>query len=84
MEYLAQRYGGHDSLGELVKRPEDGMEGINAYLQSMGYRESFEDVFRDWVVANYLDTLEVGSYVYDGLDVSVSPAGESPRPAAWR
>ena len=73
MEYLAQRYGGHDSLGELVKRPEDGMEGISAYLQSMGYRESFEDVFRDWVVANYLDTLEVGSYVYDGLDVSVSP-----------
>ena len=73
MEYLAQRYGGHDSLGELVKRPEDGMEGISAYLESMGYQESFEDVFRDWVVANYLDALEVGSYVYDGLDVSVSP-----------
>ena len=38
MEYLAQRYGGHDSLGELVKRPEDGMEGISAYLESIGYR----------------------------------------------
>ena len=72
-EYLAQRYGGHESLGELVKRPEDGMEGVTSYLQSMGYSEEFHDVFKDWLVANYLDALEIDDYVYKDLDVSISP-----------
>ncbi len=72
-EFLAQRYGGHENIGELMRRPEDGMEGVNAYLQSMGYSESFDDVFRDWLVANYLDSLKVGGYFYEGVDVSVSP-----------
>ena len=39
----------------------------------MGYQQSFDDVFKDWVVANYLDPLEVGGYFYEGIDISVTP-----------
>ena len=73
MEYLAQHYGGHESLSELVLRPEDGIEGVTAYLQSLDSRKTFQDVFQDWLVANYLDSQDVGRYTYEGLNVSVSP-----------
>ena len=72
-EYLAQRYGGHDKLGGLVDQPEDGVEGVNAYLESLGFQSTFQDVFRDWLAANYLDPLGVDPYYYDGLDISVRP-----------
>lgn len=74
MEYLAQHYGGHENLSALVARPEDGSEGVTAYLRAMGYQVTFQDVFQDWLVANYLDSREIGVYSYDGLDVAVSPA----------
>ncbi|MCH8328568.1 MAG: hypothetical protein IID15_08625, partial [Candidatus Marinimicrobia bacterium] len=74
MKYLAQHYGGHDNLSRLVARPEDGGEGITAYLQSMGYEVTFREVFRDWLVANYLDSHEIGVYFYDGLNVGVGVA----------
>jgi len=73
MEYLAQHYGGHASLSKLVAQPEDGIEGVTAYLQSLDYEATFQDVFQDWLVANYLDSQEIGSYYYKGLNVSVSP-----------
>ena len=74
MEYLAQHYGGHDNLRTLVELPEDGIEGVSVYLSSMGYSETFDDVFKDWLVANYLDPLEIGSYYYDGIDLQVRPS----------
>ena len=73
MEYLAQHYGGHENLSRLVERPENGVEGVTAYLHFMGYQETFEDVFQKWLVANYLDSSEVDGYYYDGLDVAISP-----------
>jgi immune inhibitor A len=74
MEYLAQHYGSHNSLRKLVTQPEDGIEGVTAYLQSLGYKATFQEVFQDWLVANYLDSREIGNYFYRGLNVSVSPA----------
>jgi immune inhibitor A len=74
MEYLAQRYGSHDNLKKLVERPEDGVEGVTAYLRAIGYQETFEDVFKKWLVANYLDPTETDGYYYDGLDVAISPS----------
>ncbi len=61
--YLAQHYGGYESLKGLVMEPEDSIDGVNAYLANLGYEETFLDVFRDWVVANYLDAPE-GPYSY--------------------
>ena len=74
MKYLAQHYGNDGNLSGLVARQEDGVKGITAYLQSSGYDVTFLEVFGDWLVANYLDSLEFGVYFYTGLDISIGLA----------
>ena len=75
VEYLAQHYGGHDNLVSLVTQAEDGIEGVTAYLESLGYEATFLDVFRDWLVANHLDAyVAAGDYSYQGLNLSVRPS----------
>ena len=67
--YLAQRYGGVDGLGQVVIEQLDGTEGIDAYLSRHG--TSFEALFMDWVIANYLDADE-GPYSYPDREVGVA------------
>jgi len=67
--YLARRYGGVDGLGQLVKQQLDGAEGVDAYLSRYG--TSFEALFQDWVVANYLDADE-GPYSYPDREVGIA------------
>ena len=68
VHYLADHYGGYKGVGEMYRLAEDAEEGVDAYMArfSMG----FEDVFRDWVVANYLDSGD-GIYSYPSRDVRV-------------
>ncbi|MCI0441454.1 MAG: hypothetical protein L0177_20315, partial [Chloroflexi bacterium] len=61
MAYLAQHYGGYGNLKALVEQQADGDKGVDAYLSEFGV--AFEDVFKDWVVANYLDA-DDGKYGY--------------------
>ena len=68
LSYLAQHYGGYERLRELVNEPADGINGVELYLSRYG--RSFLDVFKDWVVANYLDLSE-GPYAYTGRNVRV-------------
>ncbi len=68
VQYLADHYGGYSGIGEMYMLPEDAEEGVDAYMARFGLR--FEDVFRDWVVANYLDA-EEGLYGYPSRDVRV-------------
>ena len=68
LSYLAQHYGGYQRLMELVQEPADGIDGIEAYLRPYG--KTFLDVFKDWVVANYLDAPE-GVFGYSDRDVRV-------------
>ena len=51
--YLTQRIGGTAYLKDLMTERLDGVAGVDTFLQAFGLR--FEDVFADWVVANYLD-----------------------------
>ena len=68
VQYLADHYGGYSGIGDMYMLPEDAEEGVDAYMARFGMR--FEDVFRDWVVANYLDA-EEGLYGYPSRDVRV-------------
>ena len=63
LAYLAEHYGGPEGLRELLAEPRDGVAGVEAYLGRLG--TSFEDVFKDWVVANYLSAPE-GRHGYGG------------------
>ena len=71
MHYLTEHYGGRDDLRPLVRQDADGIAGIDAFLRDGGYGVDFEDVFRDWAVANILDE-DQGLYGYAGIDVQVS------------
>ena len=68
VSYLAQHYGGYGRLKELAQQPADGINGGDAYL--MPYGTTFLDVFKDWVVANYLDAAE-GAFGYPDRSVRV-------------
>jgi len=73
--YFAQRFG-TDLLRELVATPEDGTAGYESVLRQRGLALTFKELFRDWLVANYLDDpgLAGGRYGYTGLNVNVTPA----------
>ncbi|MBI3976768.1 MAG: immune inhibitor A [Chloroflexi bacterium] len=70
-DYLAQHYGGYDALRELNSDPLDGIDGVNAYLRKKGYTATFQDVFDDWVVANYLNDPGLPRFGYQGGGVKV-------------
>lgn len=52
--YLADRYGGGDTIRRLVDNPTNGTQGISAALASAGMSARFRDVFVSWTTANYL------------------------------
>ena len=55
MHYFYEHYTGQNGIKALVARQEDGIAGVDAYLQELGYEAQFEDVFRQWAIANVLD-----------------------------
>ncbi len=67
-EYFRDHYGGEEALKAIVKEPAEGLEALDRYLERSGYRERALDVFRDWLVATYLDEPS-GAYSYPGRDL---------------
>jgi hypothetical protein len=73
-DYLRSHYG-DEAIGAVISAPEPGIAAINSALAALGRRERFEDVFRDWVLANLVDG-EPGTseeHNYPERDVEVSP-----------
>ena len=70
-DYLVSHYGNRDDLSALVREPADDIQGLNSYLARLGHDVTFRDVFRDWVVANFLDEPGDGTYSHPGKDARV-------------
>jgi immune inhibitor A len=75
--YLNENFGGPDFIKALVDEQANGIEGINNQLAAFGYTASFDDIYRDWTLANYLDdvtlTGDSGAKLgYDSLDIPSS------------
>jgi hypothetical protein len=85
MLYLLERYGGRPTLTALVSEPANSIQGVTNTLAARGYTQTFADVFRDWILANYLDDTTVGDgrygYVnetlphFAGRRITTYPAG---------
>lgn len=76
MRYFAHRFG-PDAIRHLVAQPENGIAGFNTVLSELGTGLIFEDVFADWVVANWLNdaTISDGIYGYGApLGVTLEPS----------
>lgn len=61
--FLATHYGGNDMLSAVTRNQEDGIASIDSALAEQGFDVGANDVFADWLVANYLSTNE-GPYAY--------------------
>jgi hypothetical protein len=75
--YLHDQYGGPDMIRTVVEEPQNGQYGVQQALQTMGYSGvTFEDVFVDWTIANYMDdiTYADGKYGYFNIDLPVFAA----------
>jgi hypothetical protein len=78
--YLLEQEGGRPE--ELATVQADGIAGVEAFLEARGDPRSFEELFADWAVANYLDE-PGGPYGYAERDVGpplgveADPVGES-------
>ncbi|MDI7277519.1 MAG: immune inhibitor A, partial [Anaerolineae bacterium] len=53
--YLLENFGGPPFIKALVDEQLNGIAGIESQLAAFGYGASFDDIYRDWTVANYLD-----------------------------
>lgn len=69
--YLFEKFGGAAFTSALVQEQENGIEGIEKTLRAFGYRETFDEIFDNWTVANYVDDTRKagGIYGYDTLEI---------------
>jgi hypothetical protein len=69
--YLWEHFGGTPFTVALVHNPLNGIEGIEDTLNDFEYSVSFDEVFHDWTIANYIDDLSIGDgkYGYYTLDI---------------
>ncbi len=65
MQFLVDHYG-IGILKLIITSPQTGISAINDALQKLNSRDSFRDVFTNWVIANYLNnqTFLSGKYAY--------------------
>jgi immune inhibitor A len=80
MAYFAQRFGS-DLTRAMVAHPANGVTGINEVLAAAGSDLTFDDVFADWVVANYAEDPDAlgldGIYGYRDLNLRTPTVAQS-------
>jgi len=69
--YLAEHYGGAPTIRALVAEPANSIAGVENTLAGQGYAATFEEVFVDWTIANFLDDpgIDAGQYGYSWIDL---------------
>jgi hypothetical protein len=70
MAYFLDRFG-EDLTKAVVASPENGIAGFNDALAKAGRPERFDDIFADWLIANYLDRPKAdaqGRFGYTEID----------------
>lgn len=75
--YLWEHFGGTPFIMDLVQNPLNGIEGIEDTLQAWGYTISFDQIFHNWAIANYIDDTNVGNGEYGYFTLNI------PSPDTW-
>ena len=71
MAYFLQRYG-EDMMKAVVAHPQNGIVGFNTVLTEQNLPERFDDIFADFLVANYLNDPDIEDGRYGYRDFSVN------------
>ncbi|MBM4331502.1 MAG: hypothetical protein FJ117_09825 [Deltaproteobacteria bacterium] len=76
MLYLNKHYGGANTIRNIVADAGRGIAGINSALRQSGYSVTFNDIFKNWVMANYLNNSSVygGIYGYNDIFAGITRA----------
>lgn len=66
LSFMYEHYGKLDFISTLIREQANGIVGVRNTLSNLGYVETFEESFQQWVLANYLDdeSYEHGKYSY--------------------
>lgn len=70
MSYFLQRFG-EEMTKAVVASPKNGIPSFDEVLAAAGRPERFDDIFAEWVIANYLDLPEAdatGRFGYTAID----------------
>jgi len=69
--YMWEHYGGDPLIWDIVHEENDGIDGWNTVLSEHGVTKTFDEIFQDWTIANYLDDTSQhnGIYGYYNLDI---------------
>jgi hypothetical protein len=69
--YMYEHYGGQPLIWDIVHEQANGIQGWNNVLQAHHIKKSFDQIFQDWEIANYLDDTSFahGIYGYYTLDL---------------
>ena len=69
--YMYEHYGGAELIWDIVHEQANGIEGYNKVLKDHHIKKTFDEIFQDWAIANYLDdtTFADGIYGYYDLDI---------------
>ena len=62
--FLATHYGGTKILSAVSQNKKDGMDSIDSVLADLGFDATGQDVYANWLIANYLNPKE-GPYRYE-------------------
>ncbi len=72
MSYFLQRFG-EEMTQAVVAHPHNGLAGFNAVLAEHGYTERFDDIFADFLIANYLNDPTDDAGLWGYRDIPLSP-----------
>ena len=80
MAYFLQRFG-EEMTRAVVSKPDNGTQGFDSALHEAGLDLTFEDVFADWAIANYVSDFDAlaqhGIFGYRQLQAPVPATDES-------
>jgi len=71
MLFLVEKYGGAGTTKAIVANGGRGIAGINNALFARGLLVEVNDIFKNWVVANYLNDSSISGGIY-GYSASFS------------
>ncbi len=72
LTYFLQRFG-EELMQAVVTHPSNGVAGFDAVLAEQGYKERFNDIFADFLVANYLQNPNLNNGLWSYQDLSINP-----------
>ena len=69
ISYFLDRFG-PGATQSLVAHPENSLASVDAVLEELGTGLTYDDLFADWIVANYLDDPDIadGRYGYEEIN----------------